>query len=683
MLLLQRRQSEKMFEAYIRKRFKANSAPFDISATSAFKPTKPLDIRLTHAQQPPLISPITGQPLSHVPAPLLLSSSTNSGAGTSFRLARSSTQPLQSPRVVHLASTGVSSQSPQSSLLARQHSVNDSSVNLSEQLTLSIGTDSEHIFEMSALEEDSAIQSLSDETAASANSASANSTSTATNSTTTTTPPSGLTRSNSVRARANMFQQLQEQSRNQRATGGSRQSPPGSTEVSSTAADNSMQSDELSTPNATIDAEFEPSSLSLAERLAFFSNLCESGGGGGGGSANGRYRSRTSSYSRSPPIDRTTPRSSTTASSASVTPTPMDYSPIPHEKEPSSLTLESIIEPEQEEMREHVDQQQEEVKLRKNEPPVLRESPLHNGFHVLTRSATDPPSSTSPLRLNVRTIGKLILPDTFRGDRNNNNNNNSSNKSGSTSWNSCMVKLQSLDPVNLTVQLRTIGKVKSPFIEKQQEKVNPEKLSNGSSDSGSDSGKENCASNQQENQQSQQQLQQQQLQQDEDRAPPRVSEMRRKITRLVQQQQPQPQPVNRRHTTEITTVTIRSPNVDDRFAKYFGVKESFNSTTTLLKTQSLPPTTNQVEATNSHVRLPVTTVVSKRRELLKRTRPLSMDHYSSGCTSPTAMPSPKRAHSPINRRKATISSIEDIEVTPDELRAAGKDFKLLYGELLG
>jgi len=178
---------------------------------------------LTHAPHPPLISPITGQPLSHVPAPLLLSSSTNSGAGTSFRLARSSTQPLQSPRVVHLASqaasTGGSSQSPQTSLLARQHSVNDSSVNLSEQLTLSIGTDSEHIFEMSALEEDSAIQSLSDETAASANSASANSTSTATNSTTTTTPPSGLTRSNSVRARANMFQQLQEQSRNQRATG--------------------------------------------------------------------------------------------------------------------------------------------------------------------------------------------------------------------------------------------------------------------------------------------------------------------------------------------------------------------------------------------------------------------------------------------------------------------------------
>ncbi|XP_044314129.1 uncharacterized protein LOC108052880 isoform X5 [Drosophila rhopaloa] len=230
--------------------FKANSAPFDISATSAFKPTRPLDIRLTHAPQPPLISPITGQPLSHVPAPLLLSSSTNSGAGTSFRLARSSTQPLQSPRVVHLVSQAAGGpSSPQSSLLARQNSVNDS-VNLSEQLTLSIGTDSEHIFEMSALEEDSAIQSLSDETAASA---SGNSTATTA---TTATPPSGLTRSNSVRARANMFQQLQEQSRNHRTTGASRQSPPASAEVSSTAAENSMQSDELSTPNATIDGEF-------------------------------------------------------------------------------------------------------------------------------------------------------------------------------------------------------------------------------------------------------------------------------------------------------------------------------------------------------------------------------------------------------------------------------------------
>ncbi|XP_070070877.1 uncharacterized protein Svil isoform X4 [Drosophila takahashii] len=250
--------------------FKANSAPFDISASSAFKPTKPLDIRLSHAPLAPLISPITGQPLSHVPAPLLLSSSTNSGVGSSFRLGRSSTQPLQSPRVVHLASQAApGGSSASSSLLARQNSINDtSSVNLSEQLTLSIGTDSEHIFEMSALEEDSAIQSLSDETAASA-SASSSSAATATTTTTTTTPPSsGLTRSNSVRARANMFQQLQEQSRNQRATGANRQSPPAAAEVSSNQTDNSMQSEELSTPNATIDAEFgKPTSEPLKSIL--------------------------------------------------------------------------------------------------------------------------------------------------------------------------------------------------------------------------------------------------------------------------------------------------------------------------------------------------------------------------------------------------------------------------------
>lgn len=103
--------------------------------------------------------------------------------------------------------------------LARQNSINDtsSSVNLSEQLTLSLGTDSEqHIFEMSGLEEeDSAIQSLSDETAASATSTSATAATA-----TTTTPSSGLTRSNSVRARASMFQQLQEQARTPRATTG-------------------------------------------------------------------------------------------------------------------------------------------------------------------------------------------------------------------------------------------------------------------------------------------------------------------------------------------------------------------------------------------------------------------------------------------------------------------------------
>ncbi|XP_064539433.1 serine-rich adhesin for platelets-like isoform X3 [Drosophila montana] len=243
--------------------FKANSAPFDISATSAFKLTKPLDIRIgaqlqqqQQQQQQPLISPITGQPLSHVPAPLLLSSSTLSAAGSSsYRLARSSTQPLQSPRVVHLAAQGAGTSPSTSSLtnspqsLLRQHSVSDS-VSLSEQLTLSVGNDSEHIFEMSGLDNDSALGEDA--------------------STATQSSGVGVARSSSVRARANMFQQLQEQSRSRREAAGREQltsrslvnsqatshhSPPPSAAVDAVALHTSVLNDETtSTPNTTQDA---------------------------------------------------------------------------------------------------------------------------------------------------------------------------------------------------------------------------------------------------------------------------------------------------------------------------------------------------------------------------------------------------------------------------------------------
>lgn len=181
-----------------------------------------LDIPLRNAtqslqqqqQQQQLISPITGQPLSHVPAPLLLSSSTHStiGSGTgtggsTFRLARSSTQPLQSPRVAHLAGTQGAATPPSS--ISRQHSGSDSG-SFSEQLTLSVGNDTERIFAMSGVDDDSAIQSLGDDPTAGAGAAAAAGT----------PPSSGLARSNSVRARANMFQQLQEQTRNRREPAG-------------------------------------------------------------------------------------------------------------------------------------------------------------------------------------------------------------------------------------------------------------------------------------------------------------------------------------------------------------------------------------------------------------------------------------------------------------------------------
>ncbi|KAM8710337.1 hypothetical protein ACLKA7_017035 [Drosophila subpalustris] len=752
-----------MFEAYIRKRFKANSTPFDISATSAFKPTKPLDIRngsqqqQQQQQQQPLISPITGQPLSHVPAPLLLSSSTNSGAGASFRLARSSTQPLQSPRVVHLAAQGQGSATPPSSI-ARQQSINDNS--LSEQLTLSVGNDTERIFDMSGLDDDSAIQSLGDN---------ASSTTPATATATTTTAQStggagvGVARSSSVRARANMFQQLQQQELSNRSrretTGGetlplsqsrsfanrqatSRHSPPPSASLGS------PSNDEPSTPNTTqdaTDADFEPSSLSLAERLAFFSSLCESSGGATtpttSAPSGGRFSSRASSCassSRSPPYNsmERTPfvgNSSSNSSSSSsnmnsssssnntcnssssnnVTPTPMECTP--------SLQQEAV-----EELPTSPPQQEEEQQM---------ELEQHNGFVELRRSATAPLAATTaatattaaatvamdtttitaPIttrRLKLRTVGKLVLPDTFLSDRNNNNKHNNNNNNNNHR-NSCMARIQTLEDIHISMGVRTIGKIKSPFIEQQQQKEQQQQQqqqqlkqdnksmkldykslpsSNNHNDSSddaqsSDSGKENCAANQQKQQQQQQQ--QQQLQQQQQKLPQTVSTL---ATATV---------VNRRHTTELggsvsATATCginknrSSGHVDERYAKYFGLNESYNTTTTttLHKTP---------EAHNEHVRLPAqlatngssVSLVQKRRELLKRTRAMSLETTGSGSgsgsVSVASTSSLKRAHSPVcgNRGKLCVASFEDIVVTPDELHAAGSEFKRLCGEILG
>ncbi|XP_034108245.1 serine/arginine repetitive matrix protein 2 isoform X5 [Drosophila albomicans] len=725
--------------------FKANSTPFDISATSAFKPTKPLEIRngskqQQQQQQQPLISPITGQPLSHVPAPLLLSSSTLSGAGASFRLARSSTQPLQSPRVAHLAAQGGGtpptsvSVSSNNNSLSRQHSVNDS-VSLGEQLTLSVGNDSERIFEMSGLDDDSAIQSLGDDVSTNTKSSGATTTGAAAGGS-----GVGVARSSSVRARANMFQQLQqqEQTRSRRETAGGEQlptqsrsfanrqatsrhsPPPSASSANVTASLGSPSNEEPSTPNTTqdtTDTDFEPSSLSLAERLAFFSSLCEGNGGSTTPTssmphhvAHPRFASRANSYaSRSSPpynsIDRSSNSPSSnhsnhsmanSISSASVTPTPMECTPTTQEEE------------QQQSLTEH-----------------------QNGFVQLTRSATAPPTAatavttstivtpltestslTAPRRIKLRTVGKLVMPDTFLSDRKHNNHRNS-----------CLGRLQTMEDIHISMGVRTIGKIKSPFIEQQQQKElrkqqsmqAMEQQSNGNghslSDSGddahsSDSGKENCAANQQQQQQQQETQQQPQSQQQQSQ---QVQELKRKLTHFsqitVQQKKPQATTaVNRRHTTELSG-NIRAPNVDERYAKYFGLKESYSSTTTLLKKTSSTPTSTPSEALNAHVRLPQTvangsglnqsvSLVQKRREMLKRTRAMSLETTgscaSSGSLSPTSMPSPKRALSPSRRsttttsnNKLNIASFEDIVITADELHAAGHEFKRLCGEILG
>ncbi|XP_030386005.1 uncharacterized protein LOC115632871 isoform X8 [Scaptodrosophila lebanonensis] len=578
-----------------------------------------------------------------------------------------------------------------------------------------------------------------------------------------------------------------------------RHSPPPLTAKSTPSASVSTHDVELRTPNTTRDAdeEFEPSSLSLADRLAFFSSLCEGGGGGGGsGSSAGRLRSRTSSYTRSPPyssIERcssvnsynshnscngiggaipTTPRSSTTTSSASVTPTPMpmECSPILHEVcEQSESTLETAT------------PLQSEAGVCVSPSASMQTLSNGGGYHELKRSATAPIGNHMDIgqpaapekaavdgvgaptvrRIRLRTVGKLVLPQTFLSDRNNNVNNQS-----------CAARLQTLEDLQVTLGSRKIGKIKSPFIEQQQHhhqqqqqhstptelcskspkfdyKSTPHsygvssasKMHSSASDSSddtnaSDSGKENCAANQQ-------QHQQQQPPESTNGGGGGVLEMRRKLTRLVNgvgggsggggggggsgQQQTKSVPIQRRHTTEISNSSLtsaantnnnnRRPNsfVDQRFAKYFGLKETFETTTTcvpLAKTQSAPPQPQSLpsEARNAHVRLPANgetnNLVQKRRELLKRTRTMTLEisGLSAGpCpSSPTSMPSAKRAHSPAAKttmRKTLISCFEDIvitqedlhkvghefrqlDVTPKELYTAGQDFKRLFGEIL-
>ncbi|XP_062129132.1 ras-interacting protein RIP3 isoform X13 [Drosophila sulfurigaster albostrigata] len=507
--------------------------------------------------------------------------------------------------------------------------------------------------------------------------------------------------------------------------------PPSASSANVTASLGSPSNEEPSTPNTTqdtTDADFEPSSLSLAERLAFFSSLCEGNGGSTTPTssmphhvAHPRFASRANSYaSRSSPpynsIDRSSNSPSSnhsnhsmanSISSASVTPTPMECTPTTQEEE----------------------QQQQQQSLTEQ----------HNGFVQLTRSATAPPTATTattavttstivtpltestsltaPRRIKLRTVGKLVMPDTFLSDRKHNNHRNS-----------CLGRLQTMEDIHISMGVRTIGKIKSPFIEQQQQKElrkqqsmqAMEQQSNGNghslSDSGddahsSDSGKENCAANQQQQQQQQQQETQQQPQSQQQQSQ-QVQELKRKLTHFsqitVQQKKPQATAVNRRHTTELSG-NIRAPNVDERYAKYFGLNESYSSTTTLLKKTSstVPPTPTATpsEALNAHVRLPQTvangsglnqsvSLVQKRREMLKRTRAMSLETTgscaSSGSLSPTSMPSPKRALSPSRRsttttsnNKLNIASFEDIVITADELHAAGHEFKRLCGEILG
>ncbi|XP_054733796.1 pneumococcal serine-rich repeat protein-like isoform X3 [Anastrepha obliqua] len=483
--------------------FKATASPLDISATSAFKPTKSLDAGLNYTA------------FAHSNA------ASNASLGSSYTLTRCSTQSLHGQNHFDAAGTSSVGSPPLRAVIGRLNSLSDSYNNSgSEQLTHSVGSDSERIFEMSGIEENAAAASTLNEKSEVGVGVGG----------------TGLARKNSVRARANMFQQLQEKTKSEEAATAEslastattfnreeqtsprrapRQPSPTPTmfatppilSSSIASAANASCSEEHKTPQvpARTEEEIEPTSLPVSERLRFFANLTEA--------AN---RSLSSSYTRSPSqrhltADRcgsansynhihsitNTPRSSyngggsTTTSSASVTPTPMDcYSPPLSEPQLISINeIDSAL--------------QMEHNFDETAPSPLPSEPVPNAtthetsaFIKLSKSSSHTslssvvaqrlalsvpvpvvgPSALTPVarRIKMKTIGKLHLPQTFlNNDHNssqsssNNNNNISNNSIGNVYSDTCDSECSSIEAVSKppAAPLKKIGKIKSPFIE--------------------------------------------------------------------------------------------------------------------------------------------------------------------------------------------------------------------------
>lgn len=363
----------------------------------------------------------------------------------------------------------------------------------------------------------------------------------------------------------------------------------------------------------------EPSSLSLAERRAFFSSLCE---GSSDTSNAAQFFSRA--LSRSP-----TERSSCATPTPTVTPTPAATPPLaqtsPKKEKPSpraGLREQQQEKQQEKQQREQAEQQQREQR-EQEQPCRLSQSytETRKASLVITAQAAtvkctletalqeeapkeqQQPTAAAPRRLKLRTVGKLVLPEQFLSERNNKNNYR----------NSCLGRLQTVDDIHISMGVRPMpGKIKSPFIEQQQQReqqhlhlskqLSTEKTSWKSSsmhaeyagagatasDSGddthsSDSGKENCAANRQGASQ-------------ESTPAQHVSQLRRKLSQLAQQPlaASSAAAVNRRHTTELggsastgSMCQLRASNrsmVAERYGKFFGLDESNNS-------NSMSPTT--------------------------------------------------------------------------------------------
>lgn len=178
----------------------------------------------------------------------------------------------------------------------------------------------------------------------------------------------------------------------------------------------------------------------------------------------------------------TTPHSSTSLSSASVTPTPMEYplpifieSPTILRKNSSSSTATN------EPVTANNDPTHDFTDSRfAIKPDIVKTSPFLQATKQasaipghLAETETTPTSTLTPTmkRIKLKTIGKLMLPSTFlNNDRNNNNSKDScsGNKESSSASESNGENEHTGPP-------KKIGKIKSPFIEncnqKQQKSV--------------------------------------------------------------------------------------------------------------------------------------------------------------------------------------------------------------------
>ncbi|XP_055913669.1 uncharacterized protein LOC129947223 isoform X4 [Eupeodes corollae] len=330
----------------------------------------------------------------------------------------------------------------------------------------------------------------------------------------------GLGRSASVRARANMFQQLEEKTKaNKMMEEKVPASPIARRTFRRLSSSPVTPADEPKTPNnpsINADEEFEPSSLPVAERLRFFSNLSQD-------SRNNRCMSLPVTRNNPTPGRERRGSSNSVIFSQSMSPsqiTPRSSVVVPMELDDVTPTTPIIVE---------------------ETPMVFEENPFF----------TTPTSRVQPKpRFKLKTIGKIVMPNIFK-DNNNNNGNSIDNNNTSS------------EPI------KKINKIKSPFIENSQRSsfgalnssnkcmkydLKSMPSSNASKDDENcdvlnDSGKENY-----------------------DNLPQGV-ELRKKKTSTSSSSGFSSAPASQRNSFRHS---MRSPLVDEKYAKYFGLSTSHN-----------------------------------------------------------------------------------------------------------